>query len=121
MNRAKLDTLDRTTFVNRLSNNVHDTTEGGGTDGNQNGRTSIDNLLATNETLSTVHSNGSDRVLSQMRRDLEDKATTMEILHLQGVENGRQVISVKLNVDDSTDDGFHRPDGTLGLGSVRTN
>ena len=47
------DTDDRTSLVDGLSDNVHDSTETGGTDGDENGRSSVDDLLSSNETLRT--------------------------------------------------------------------
>ena len=66
MDRRQLDTLDGTTLVNGLTNDVHDTTEGTSTDGNLDGGTGVDDLLATNETLGTVHGNAADDILTQV-------------------------------------------------------
>jgi hypothetical protein len=39
--------------------------------------------------------------------DLEDQAVTaLDILNLQGVEDGRQVLVLELHVDDGTNDGL---------------
>ena len=56
----KLDALDGTTLVNGLANDVHDTAESRSADGDTDGGTGVDDLLATNETLGTVHGNGAD-------------------------------------------------------------
>lgn len=48
-----------------------------------------------------------------MRRDLENETTSMEVLHLQGIEDRREIVRVKLDINDSTNDGFYRADGTL--------
>mmetsp|Transcript_22005 Transcript_22005/g.31929 ORF Transcript_22005/g.31929 Transcript_22005/m.31929 type:complete len:285 (+) Transcript_22005:634-1488(+) len=53
-------------FVYRLADDIHNTTKGFWAHGNHNGFSSIIAALATNETLSTVHSNGSYNVLAQM-------------------------------------------------------
>ena len=53
VNGSKLVALDGTTLVHGLTNDVHDTAEGTGTDGDLNGKTSVDDLLTTNETLGT--------------------------------------------------------------------
>jgi hypothetical protein len=66
MNWRELDTLNGTTPVNGLTNDVHDTTESCGTNRDLNRSTSVDDLLATDETLCTIHSNGTDRVFTKM-------------------------------------------------------
>ena len=118
MNGEELVALDGTTFVNGLANDVHDTAEGGGTDGDTDGGAGVDNLLATDETLGTVHSDGADRVLAEVSRDLEDETTTVEVNDLERVENGREVFSVKLNVDNSTNDRLYVAAGARRLGRV---
>ena len=106
MNGRELDALDGTTLINGLTNDVHDTTESSGTDGNPDGCASINDLLATNETLCTVHGNGTDRVLTKVSSDLEDETTTVEVLDLKSIENGRKVLSLELDIDDGTNDCF---------------
>lgn len=106
VNGAELDALDRTTLVNRFTNDVHDATEGGGANGDKDGSTGVDNFLPTNETLGTVHSNSPDRVLTQMRGDFENETATAEILNLQGVKNGWEIVGLELDVDDGTNDGL---------------
>ena len=55
-------------------------------DGDLDGETSVDNLLATNKTLGTLHGNSADGVLTEMHGDLEDDTTaTLDILDLEGV------------------------------------
>ena len=117
MDRTKLDTLDGTPLVNGLANDVHDTTQSALPDGNPNRSASVYNLLATDETLGTVHSNGSDRVLAKVSRDLEDETATMEILDFESVEDRWQVLGLELNIYDGTDD---RLDVTNSSGSLRS-
>ena len=89
MNGSKLVALDGTTLVHGLTNDVHDTAEGTGTDGDLNGKTSVDDLLTTNETLGTLHGNSSDSVLTQVLGDLENETTTTgDIPNLESVEDG---------------------------------
>ena len=107
--------LDRTTLINGLTNDVHDTTERALADGNLDGSTGIDDLLSTNETLSTVHGNGTDRVLAKVSGDLEDETTAVEVLDLEGVENGGKVVSLELDIDDGTNDSLDLTDGSLCL------
>ena len=119
MDREELDALDGTTLVNGLANDVHDTAEGGGTDGDTDGGAGVDNLLATDETLGTVHSDGADRVLAEVSRDLEDETTTVEVNDLERVENGGKVFTLELHVDDGTDDGLYVAGLTRRLRRVR--
>lgn len=107
VDRRELDTLDRATFVDGFTNDVHDATEGSSADGNHDGGAGVNDLGATDKTLCTVHSNGTDRVLTKMGGDLKNETTTAEILDLEGVQDRREVVSVELDVDDGTNDGLH--------------
>ena len=118
MDREELDALDGTTLVNGLANDVHDATEGGGTDGDTDGGAGVDDLLATDETLGTVHGNGTDRVLAEVSGDLEDKTTTVEVNDLEGVKDRREGLGLELHVDDGTDDGLYVADRASRLGRV---
>ena len=120
MDGAELDTLDGTTLVNGLANDVHDTAEGRGADRDTNGGTSVDDLLATDETLGTVHGNGADRILTKVGSDLEDETTTVEVHDLERVEDGGKGLVVKLHVDNSTDDGLYVAARARRLSRVRT-
>lgn len=100
----KLDALDFTTLINGLTNDVHDTTEGGGSNGNLDGGTSVYDLLAADKTLGTVHGDGTNRVLTEVSRNLEDETTTVEVNNLERVENGGKVVTLKLDVNNGTDD-----------------
>lgn len=113
MDRGQLDTNNRTTLVNRFANDVHDTTECSLSNGNEDRRACVDNPGSTNETLCTVHGNGTDRVLTQMRCDLQDETTAAEVLNLEGIQDGGEVVSVELDVNNGTNDSFYRPNGTL--------
>jgi hypothetical protein len=116
VNRGELDAHDGTPLVNGLTNDVHDTTQSTLSDRDLDRSTSVDNLLSTNETLGTVHSNRSDRVLTKVGGDLEDETTTVEVLDLESVEDRRQVLGLELNIYDGTDD---RLDVTDSSGSLR--
>ena len=118
MDRAQLDTLDRTTLVNGLPDDVHYSSERGGTNGNENRCTSVDNLLTTDETFCTIHGNGADRVLAQMGRDLKDETASMKVLNLQCIENRRKVVGIKLDINDGTDDGFYGANSTFGFSCI---
>jgi hypothetical protein len=124
-----LDTLDRAAVVNGLTDDVDDTTEGLGADGDHDGVSGVDDLLATNETLGTVHGNAADSVLTQVLGDLEDEAATLRgglaltELDVESVEDRREVLRVELNVDDGTNDrldgtGLEVRGGSIGADSV---
>ena len=100
----ELVALDGTTLVNRLANDVHDAAEGGLADRDLDGGTGVDDLLPTDETLGTVHGNGADRVLTQVGGNLKNETATMEVNNLERVEDRREILRLKLHVDDGTDD-----------------
>lgn len=54
---------DGTPLVNGLANDVHDPAQGLWAHWDSDGGTSVQNLLSTNQTLSTVHGNGTHCVL----------------------------------------------------------
>jgi len=87
MDRHASNTLDRTALVYGLANDVHDTAESITANGDLNGGPGVHDFLATNETFGTIHSNGTDRVLAKMGGNLQNKATAVEILNLERVEN----------------------------------
>jgi hypothetical protein len=53
-----------------------------------------------------------------VRRDLEHEAAAVEVLDLERVQDGRQVLRVELDVDDGTNDRLDRAGDALGLGRV---
>jgi len=116
VDRAKLDTLDGTPLVDWFTNDIHNAAQSTLPDRNLNGGTSVDNLLSPDETLGTVHSNGSDRVLTKMSSDLKDETAATEVLDFESIENRWQVLCLELNIYDSTDDGL---DVTTSSGSLR--
>jgi len=76
--------LDGTTLIDGLTNNIDDSSECCGTDGHQNGGANITDGLSSNETLCSVKSNSSDVVSSQMLGDFKDKSVR-DIFDLKGV------------------------------------
>jgi peptide chain release factor 1 len=118
MDGKLLVALDGATLVNRLTNDVDDTAKSTFADGNTDGGTSVNDLLATDETLGTIHSNSTDGVLTKVGSYLKDETTTVEVLHLQGVENRREILALKLDIDDGTNNSLYRADGVLCLSRV---
>ena len=89
MDRQNLLVSNGTTLVNRLTNDIDDSTESFGTDGNLNGVSSVEDGLTTDETLSGVKSNGAHVVSTQMLGNFEHK-TVLGALDFERVENGRE-------------------------------
>jgi hypothetical protein len=118
MNGKDLVALDGTTLVDGFTNDVHDTTERALADGNLDWSTGVDDLLATYETLGTVHSNSTNRVLTEMSSHLKNQTTAMEVLNLERVENGGKGLGIELHINDGTNDCLDLADGSLGLGRV---
>ena len=104
--------LDGATLVNWLTNDVHDAAKGGETGGDGDGITGVNDGLAANETLGTVHGNGADGVLTEMLGNLEDEAGIV-VLDLKGVEDGGQAAVLKLDIDDGTNDRHNAARGVL--------
>merc|ERR1719378_670725 len=73
-------------LIDRLTNNIDDSSKGLGSNRDHDWVTSVVDNLSTDKTLGTVHGNGSDGVLSQVLGDLQDELGG-SILNLQGIEN----------------------------------
>ena len=117
MDRAELDALDGTPLVDGLANDVHDAAQSTLPNRDPDGSTSVHNLLSADETLGTVHSNGSDRILAKVSGNFENETTTMEILDFKSVEDRWEVVGLELHIYDSTND---RLDVTNSSGSLRS-
>lgn len=89
VNGEELVALDGTTLVNGLTNDVHDTAEGAFADRNLDGCAGVDDPLATNETLRTIHGNGTNGILAKVGGNLEDETTTVKVLDLKSIEDRR--------------------------------
>jgi hypothetical protein len=63
---AELVRLDGTTFINGVTSDVHDTTEGTWADGNHDRSSSVGSDGTSYETLGTVHGNTSHDILTKM-------------------------------------------------------
>ena len=105
MDRAVRIRLNRAAFIDGLTNDVQDTSKRSVTDRDGNGSTRVDDLLATDETLSTVHGNATNGVFTKVLSNLKNEAvTTLHILDLEGVEDSREILSREVNVNNGTDD-----------------
>jgi hypothetical protein len=86
VNTTAVGGINGTTLINGLTNDVHDTAKHTRTNRDGNGGASIGDLLSTDKTLSTVHSDGTDSVLAEMLGNFEDQ-TDGVVLDLKSVEN----------------------------------
>ena len=92
MDRSSDVALDRALLVDGLTNDVQDTAEGAGADGNHDRSTGVLHLLASDETLGGLHTDGADGVLTQVLGNLEDEAGRAGGNgHLKGVQDGGKV------------------------------
>lgn len=99
VNGEVLGGLDGSTLVNGLTTDVDNSTKGTSADGDSDGGTSVSDGGTSDKTLSTVHSNGSDGVLTEMLSNLEDElALAVTTLDGQGVENSGEVILLELDI-----------------------
>jgi hypothetical protein len=106
--------LDGTTLVDGVTSDVHDTAEGGSTDGDGDGSAGVSALGTTGETLGTVHGNAADDILTEMLL-LKISARFLDVLKhwctygnledellvvvggLERVQNGRELGGVELD------------------------
>lgn len=100
MNGSVLISLDGTTLIDGLTNNVDDSSEGLGTDGYQNGGADITDTLSSNETFSGIEGNGTDVVSTEMLGDLKNESVGA-VLNLEGVQNWGK-LALELHIDDGT-------------------
>lgn len=102
MDGVSLLSLNRSSLVDGVTDDVHDSSEGLGADGDTNGGTGIDNFLSADESFGGVHGDGADSGVSEMLGDLEDESV-LDALYFEGVEDGWD-LTLELHVDDGTDD-----------------
>merc|ERR1719423_488704 len=92
-----------TPLINGLTNDVDDSAKSLRSDRDHDGVASVIDDLASDQTLGTVHGDGSDGVLSQMLGDLQDELG-LTVLDLEGIENLWESF-IELDVNDGTNDG----------------
>lgn len=92
--------VDGTSLVNGLSNNVDDSAKSTGAHGHHDGTIGISDFLASNQTLSGVQGDRPYVVSTQMLRHFQHESV-LGSFDLQGIENGREV-SFELHVNDCT-------------------
>ena len=80
---------DGTPLVNGITDHVDNATEGLGTDGDHDGRAGVVHHLSTDQTLGTVHGDGTHGVLSEMLGNLARKIYwNIILIHLDFVFGG---------------------------------
>ncbi len=102
MNRATLFCQDRAFFVNRITNNVHDTTKCRVTNWHLNCRICVGHFLTTNETFSCVHSDTAHCVFTKVLCHFHGQHLAV-VVCCQRVQNLWQVVT-ELHVNDGADD-----------------
>ena len=102
MNGQILVGVDGSHLVDGLTNDVDDTAESTSANGHHNGSASVNDTLASDETLSGIEGNGAHVVTTQMLGDLQHQSAA-DTLDLEGVQNGGQV-TLELHIDDGTND-----------------
>jgi hypothetical protein len=95
--------INGATLIDGVSDDVDDATEGFGSDGDHDGVSCVEDGLASDKTLGTIHSDGPDGVLSEMLGNFEDELGDM-VLHNKGVEDFGESI-IELDIHNGTNDG----------------
>src|SRR5690606_25983088 len=93
---------DRTSFVDRLAEDVHDAAERSFTDGNRDCGAGVRHFGATDETFGRVHSNGAHGVFAEVLGNFQYQTLTI-IGGFKRVQDGGQVI-VEHHVNDGAND-----------------
>ncbi len=89
MDRAALVRLDRTGFVDRLADHVHDTPKSLLADRDRNRVARIRHFLAPHEPLGGIHGDGADGIFAEMLRNFQNEPVPV-VLRLKRVQNRRQ-------------------------------
>merc|ERR1719327_2251764 len=100
MDRVVLGGSYRPELIDWLADGVDDASQSLLSDWHLNRGTSILNLLATSEAISTIHCDSSNHVFSQVLCYLQNQPV-LEAFHLQCVQNGWQC-SIELHIHDGT-------------------
>jgi hypothetical protein len=100
--------IDRAGLVHGASDHVEDPSEALVAHGHHDGVVGIGHGHAPHEPVRGVHRDGPHRGLTKVLSDLQDQVVVRvrdgRVVHLERVENGRQLAGRKRYVDDGTDD-----------------
>mmetsp|Transcript_19812 Transcript_19812/g.50669 ORF Transcript_19812/g.50669 Transcript_19812/m.50669 type:complete len:478 (-) Transcript_19812:230-1663(-) len=107
---------DFSTLINGLSNDVNDTAKGLLAYGNLDGGAGVNYALATDKTVSGIHSNSPHGVFSKMLGNLKNESHVV-VLNLKGVQDGGE-LTIELNIDDGTNNLRYTARGAGGGGGL---
>ncbi len=100
--------IDRTRFVNRFADNIHDATKGFWSNRHNDLLAGIEGVLAANQTIGRIHGDRTYGVLSQMLRNFQNQVPlpiiNCRVGHLKRVVDLRQLAVFELYVDNRADD-----------------
>ena len=98
---ATLFFTDRASFVDRVAQDVHDTTQGCLTDRYRDGSLGVDNIQTALQTFGRAHRNGTNHAVAQLLLNFQGG---FRALYFQRVVNTRHGITWEFHVDDGADD-----------------
>ena len=110
MDGALVSGDQRTGFVDRLADDVHDAAERFRADRNHDRSAGVRDFLAADETFGRVHGDRADGVFAEMLRNFENQAVAL-VLGFQRVQDRRQFAAGERYVHDSADNLGHLADG----------
>ena len=102
MDRRDLFGDDWSSVVDGVADDVHDTAETLRTDRDSDREASVDDFLASDETVGRVESDSADLGVAEMLCDFEDKSV-FDASDFESVQD-RWEFAFELDVDDGTDD-----------------
>ena len=100
MNGSEFVRVDWAFFINRFSDDIHDSSKCSVADGNFDGIFCVNNRLSSDQSLGGVQRDGAYVVAAQMLSHLKDEAV-ISSLHLECIKNWRE-FTLKLYIDDGS-------------------
>lgn len=92
--------VNGTSFIDRFSNDIHNSSKSFGSDGDHNWATSVSDCLSSDKSVSGIKSNGSDSGVSKMLGNFENKSIGGSF-DFQSIKNGGKSI-FELDIDDGS-------------------
>jgi hypothetical protein len=89
-------TRNGTLLINRLTNNVHNTAQSFTANRDSDRRSSVDDRLATSETVSGLHGNAADGLITSVLGNLKNQPSVMA-LNFQSRKNSGK-FTIKVNI-----------------------
>ena len=111
MNRTDFVGFNRSDFVNRFTDNIHDAAERCFADRNRNRSAGINDFLSANQTVGCIHRNCANCILAKVLGNFKNQPMT-KIGCFQSIQNLRQM-TIELNIDNSTDNLRDMPDNAF--------